>query len=416
MVFSPFENILVSNILEMRRFLFSKFMKNTEKPVSNQENSKNPHEVLLKLEYKPLNRFWRTLLFILLGIILLILAGFIFLLYKSQQYLKTFSDAAEISQEETLQTAKTLSEHFEQSYRNLQNLPQENTFLLLGADQVDGRQGQPELTDTLLLAQLSAQDQSLRLLSLPRDLYSDAYQTKINALYEYGKERYPDEPERFTEEVLEEMTTVPIDYSFVISIDDLEKIIDIVGGIEIDVPNAFTDKLFPRQGVDIATVHDPALLYETIEFHSGPQLMDGQHALQYMRSRHAEGDEGTDIARSNRQQLVLNSLLKKLQSELNPEVLGKLYRFYLDHYEKKITLTDLLDLALPLLIKQDQIQIPDLKTEHLSLPIYPDDPQGIIFTPDTWKNGGQWIYQVRDQQNFQEYFQKTFPRKDTLAS
>ncbi|MPM92996.1 hypothetical protein SDC9_140132 [bioreactor metagenome] len=212
------------------------------------------------------------------------------------------------------------------------------------------------------------------------------------------------------------MTTVTIDYSFVITIDDLEKIIDIVGGIEIDVPTAFTDKLFPRQGVDIATVHDPALLYETIEFHSGPQLMDGQRALQYMRSRHAEGDEGTDIARSNRQQLVLNSLLKKLQSELNPEVLGKLYRFYLDHYEKKITLTDLLDLALPLLIKQDQIQIPDLKTEHLSLPIYPDDPQGIIFTPDTWKNGGQWIYQVRDQQNFQEYFQKALLRKDTLDS
>ena len=56
--------------------------------------------------------------------------------------------------------------------------------------------------------------------------------------------------------------------------------------------------------------------------------MDGERALKYVRSRHAEGDEGSDFARSRRQQEVILALKNKLLSRdiyLHPDEVEKLY-------------------------------------------------------------------------------------------
>ena len=55
--------------------------------------------------------------------------------------------------------------------------------------------------------------------------------------------------------------------------------------------------------------------------------MDGALALKYIRSRHALGIEGSDFARSRRQQLVLEAVKNKIlsrQTLLNPVTIGKL--------------------------------------------------------------------------------------------
>jgi anionic cell wall polymer biosynthesis LytR-Cps2A-Psr (LCP) family protein len=50
----------------------------------------------------------------------------------------------------------------------------------------------------------------------------------------------------------------------------------------------------------------------TVTFNQGLQTMNGERALVFVRSRHAEGVEGSDIAREARQQLVLSGVIKKL--------------------------------------------------------------------------------------------------------
>jgi anionic cell wall polymer biosynthesis LytR-Cps2A-Psr (LCP) family protein len=59
-----------------------------------------------------------------------------------------------------------------------------------------------------------------------------------------------------------------------------------------------------------------ACVYETVHFDAGMQHMDGARALIYARSRHAEGDEGSDFARSRRQQELVVSLKNKLMHPL----------------------------------------------------------------------------------------------------
>ena len=90
-----------------------------------------------------------------------------------------------------------------------------------------------------------------------------------------------------------------------------------MGGVDITLPKAFTDPDFPIAGKeDDPCDGDPqfACRYETVNFDQGLQHMDGEQALTYVRSRHAEGDEGSDFARGRRQQEVLVALTQKLKN------------------------------------------------------------------------------------------------------
>ena len=95
------------------------------------------------------------------------------------------------------------------------------TILLLGLDTVANKPNDPQLTDTMLLVSININNGEINTLSLPRDLWSSAYKTRINALYEYGKERYPDKPEQFPEEVIEEMTGIDITHTMTLSLENV---------------------------------------------------------------------------------------------------------------------------------------------------------------------------------------------------
>lgn len=365
-------------------------------------------ELVFEFHYPKLSVFWKITIAIISFILLVLISLFIYLWIKTRQVIKVFTETAGITQEELITTTSNLYQHFQNSSQNLDNLPQEQRFLLLGTDQVYGREGLPELTDSILLLKTEAQSEKLTLLSLPRDLYSDAYQTKINALYQYGEERYPGEAQRFSEEVLEEMTGQDIDKTIAININDFEKLINLLGAIQIDVPRAFSDDEFPREGVDVSTVTDPELLYESIHFEAGEQEMTGKQALQYMRSRHAQGDEGTDLARSQRQQLVLEAILVKMKENISLTEFAQLYRFYLDHLQKYISLEEVMDILLPFIIKGNEIILPNIEFSALTLPIYPDEQDGIIYNPPLWKTKNLWIYQIRDLEQFKLFFSENF--------
>ena len=164
----------------------------------------------------------------------------------------------------------------------------------------------PDLTDTIILTSISKK--KIVLVSLPRDIWVSEIRAKLNSAYFYGK--LP-----LAKTSVERIAGVPVKYGVVIDFSGFKGMIDVLGGIEVDVKNSFIDEKYPVPGKE----NDTCLpcRYETIRFTQGKQIMNGETALKFVRSRNAEGDEGTDIAREARQQQVIGAIRNKV---LSPEV------------------------------------------------------------------------------------------------
>lgn len=274
-------------------------------------------------------------------------------------------------------------------------------FLVLGADTVANKTA-PPLTDTILLAAVDPEDASIAMMSLPRDLWSDEYQTKLNSLYYYGMERYPERPEQFVEEVIEDLTSVAIDYTVVVSLSHVEELISLLDGVEINIPEGFTDEKFPREDIDLSLPRADEELYETVVFEPGEQRLNSKRALQYMRSRQSPGDTGTDDHRSLRQQLVLTALAQQLSvRDLlgSPTLSGSLVKWYRTHFEHALPIPEMAALALSLSPQANSVTL-----EQNTLSLYPDDELGVIDNPPlSSRYQNQWVYRVRDREALQQF-------------
>lgn len=365
-------------------------------------------DLTVTLEYKKPGLFLKLILGFFGLLFLGLISLFIYFSIKTNKIIKEFAQAANLSKEEVLDTASASLNQFQDDLNKIAELPQKYNFLILGTDKLSGRDGDPELTDTMMLLQADFQSGKIKTLSLPRDLYAENYQTKINALYFYGKDRYPETPEKFPTEVITELSGFEANYTIVMGIEDLEKMIDILGGVQIDVPVAFTDPLFPIQDVDVSQVTDPKLLYEEVSFETGPQEMDSSMALKYMRSRHSEGDEGTDESRAQRQQLVLQAIFDKILQTRDPKVFGQLYRFYLDRFAKTISMEEIVQIGTVFIDYLSKENSKGISFEKHQLSIYPDDKDGVIYNPPLWQSKQQWIYKIKDQTKFTESINAIF--------
>ena len=105
---------------------------------------------------------------------------------------------------------------------------------------------------------------------------------------------------------------IPIHYNVTINFEVFKQIVDTLGGIDVEIENTFTDSEYPIEGKE----DDPVIAnrYETVTFTKGLEKMNGERALKYVRSRHGDGAEGTDFARSKRQQKVILAIKDKLMS------------------------------------------------------------------------------------------------------
>ena len=310
-----------------------------------------------------------------------------------------FKKSAQISDKELF---GILKEGWQSNSSNVQQM----SFLILGIDSVSNRAGDPVLTDTILLGVFDLQSSQLKIVSLPRDLWISGYQTKVNALYEYGKERYPEEPERFSKEVIEELSKMQIQHTFVISLEQLRDLIDILGGVEVEIPLGFVDEEFPRADVDIRTEKDPAKLYERVEFVAGKESMSGERALKYIRSRHsADLETGTDDARSQRQQAVIQALIiqfKRKSTLTDFPKLGKVFQLYRANFEKIFPIYRLISLSKT---QGSNLLNVSFQPQQFKLSLTEDSTADIIHPPV--RKYGQWVYEVRDISSFrQSLYQK----------
>lgn len=194
--------------------------------------------------------------------------------------------------------------------------------LLIGVDERPDHPAEGVRSDTLILAHLDAAGRWASLLSIPRDTQVELPGvgiTKINVAYGQGYARAtelygPDtSPQQggmaLAAQTVEDFlglrqrgfASVRVDYVAQVNFDGFAGLIDALGGITIDVPRLIIDEEYPTPDFGVMRV----------EFQPGPQRMDGQTALIYARTRHADSDFG----RAERQQQVLRAIMTELRAK-----------------------------------------------------------------------------------------------------
>lgn len=181
-----------------------------------------------------------------------------------------------------------------------------------------------DLTDTIIFLSLNFKTSKTLMLSLPRDIWIPSMRAKINTAYHYGEEKQPGGPASpqgggliLAKAAVSEILGQPIHYAVALDFDGFVKAVDVFEGVEIEVEKSFDDYRYPilgRENDDCDGDPEFACRYEHLYFEAGWQTMDGQRALKYVRSRNAEGEEGTDFARSRRQQRLLLAVRNKIFS------------------------------------------------------------------------------------------------------
>lgn len=209
-------------------------------------------------------------------------------------------------------------------------------ILLLGI--AGGGHEGARLTDTIMFAHVDPKANKVVLVSIPRDLWAPPLDSKINAAYEFGEEKRKGGGLTLVKATVSDLLGQPIHYAFRIDFSGFVQIIDQVGGLTIDVNRTFDDYNYPiaekendtcgkteeEMKILEATISaSPTIIplketfpcrVEHLHFDKGRTHMDGTTALKFVRSRQALGEEGTDFARSRRQQKVLVALRDKVLS------------------------------------------------------------------------------------------------------
>ena len=187
-------------------------------------------------------------------------------------------------------------------------------ILLLGSDD-DGKYNFPSvLTQVMMIVHVDTVNNSVYMVSIPRDSWvyvpGRGSMHKIDQAFEIGANQHGS----FDDGVREARLTVEKDYGITIDryawvgLSGFARVIDTLGGIDIDLTHPVVDDRYPD---DTRTNH-PNDLYalKRLYLAPGPQHLNGLQALEYVRSRHA--DLVGDIGRTQRQQQVLEALKKKL--------------------------------------------------------------------------------------------------------
>jgi len=212
--------------------------------------------------------------------------------------------------------------YFQLPFRNTTNTEQQEdefsrfNVLIIG---LDGRAGLNDRTDTIILASFDGEKKEAQLLSIPRDtrVKIKGSWDKINAAYVYGGIE-------LTKDTITEFLDVEIDRYVIVDFKSLVKLVDEVGGIEVDVP---VRMYVPLEGIDLQP---------------GLQHLDGEQVLAYSRFR---GTIEGDIGRVKRQQQVITLLAEKMTSLKNITQLSQLIPIYKEDVETDLTIKEMIALA-----------------------------------------------------------------------
>jgi LCP family protein required for cell wall assembly len=250
-------------------------------------------------------------------------------------------------------------------------------ILLLGIDEREVEEG-PWRTDTLILLSLDPATQTAGMLSVPRDLWVSIpgydLESKINTAHFIGDaQSYPGGGPALAMATVQHNLGIPVQYYVRLNFSAFERIIDLIGGVDICVDQPIDDPQYPDSGFG----------YEPLHIDAGCQGMDGRLALKYARTRHTEFG---DFDRARRQQQVILAVRDKVrQAGLLPTLVGQagpLFETLGDSVRTNFTLDQLIRLAnLASQIDLDRVQSlvidPSMTLSYLA----PTDPPQYVLIP-----------------------------------
>lgn len=154
------------------------------------------------------------------------------------------------------------------------------------------------MTDVIMLCSYDMENQYVNLISVPRDTFyyrpgwdSNYAGNKINAIY------HSEGVARLAEAVSETLYGMPLHYYMVVEYDDIRKVMDVIGGIEVDVPR--------NMDYDDPTANPPL----HIHIKKGLQTIDSSNVEEYLRYRH--GYSNGDIGRIQVHQDFVKKVLRE---------------------------------------------------------------------------------------------------------
>lgn len=165
--------------------------------------------------------------------------------------------------------------------------------LILGIDERPTEEP-PFRSDTMILSAFNPRRREVALMSIPRDLWMaipGQGNNRINTAYFYGGPT-------LAKQAVAVNFGVPLHYYVKVNFDGFTQIVDAMGGISLNVPEALHDENYPTLDYGVMTIDIPA----------GEQQMDGATALIYARSRYSTND----FDRGRRQQEIINAIRNKL--------------------------------------------------------------------------------------------------------
>jgi polyisoprenyl-teichoic acid--peptidoglycan teichoic acid transferase len=236
----------------------------------------------LKLQKKKKSRK-KWILWIVAPLLVLLLAGGTYATYLYNKAESAMGNSYQPLDRKTTKRAKAVHPEFD-------NI----TVLFAGLDESKKR-GTPALrTDALMLATFNQKQKSVKLLSIPRDTYvyipNKGREDKIN--HAYGKGGITS-----TIETVEELLDIPVDYYVKMNFEAFIDVVEALDGIDINVTKAIDEM-------------DSQDRHHAIKLQPGQQILNGEEALAYARTRKID----SDIERGKRQQEVIKAIINRASS------------------------------------------------------------------------------------------------------
>ena len=204
------------------------------------------------------------------------------------------------------------------------------TFLLCASDQASGN------VDTMIVATYDTVNQTLAMVSIPRDTLIEGVSSKGKHFYKLCS-MYPYNGIEALKEEVRNIVGFPIDFYVKVNTQGFVKLVDAVGGVNFNVPvhMAYDD---PTQDLHI-------------HFEPGMQYLNGTDALKVVRCRKNSDGKGVypnniydaypdaDIGRTNTQRQLIMAVLKKAVSQ--PLNLPTYYDIFMENVDTDLSVTDL---------------------------------------------------------------------------
>ena len=217
----------------------------------------------------------------------------------------------------------------------------------------DGRasEGYLSRTDSIMLVGVKPSQLRLSLLSIPRDLFIEVPgygSQRINTINLLAEEKQPGTGPALVMESISQDFSIRLQRYVRLDFNGFVQLVDAVGGITIDVEHTIIDDQYPTENGGV----------EVVKFDMGVQQMDGQRALIYARTRHADDD----YHRALRQQQVISALFAKLVNPVHwPAAIAALR----SSVDSNLTIGDLFTLTVPALLNRGRYESLVIDREYI---------------------------------------------------